>query len=202
MNIVNRAINILTKPKSEWPVIDAEPATPGGLITGYAAILALLPAIGALLGAVIFMGRYLDSAIGFIIVTMIIVYIVAVGVTYVMGMIVPALAPSFDGSNNPTAGMKLVVYSGTAVWVAGFFAQLLGPMNWGLSLLLALIGYGYAAYLLYLGSMAVVKVPENKAVGFTVVVIIIWFIVAFIISAILGAILLSGMMGGAMINRY
>ena len=34
-NLVSRAINILTKPASEWRVIDGEAASIGGLIAGY-----------------------------------------------------------------------------------------------------------------------------------------------------------------------
>ena len=42
MSLIDRAKNILLTPKTEWPVIAAEPATAQGLFTGYAAILALL----------------------------------------------------------------------------------------------------------------------------------------------------------------
>ena len=41
-SLVNRAINILTKPASEWQVIEAEPSSTGKLIT-YAALLSVLP---------------------------------------------------------------------------------------------------------------------------------------------------------------
>ena len=42
--LVDRARDILMKPKDEWAVIDREPATIGGLYTGYVMILAAIPA--------------------------------------------------------------------------------------------------------------------------------------------------------------
>ena len=44
-SLVNRVINILTKPNTEWVAIEAEPSSNGKLIAGYAAILALLAPI-------------------------------------------------------------------------------------------------------------------------------------------------------------
>jgi hypothetical protein len=41
MSIVERAKNIILKPKDEWGAISGEPATISSLFTGYAMILAL-----------------------------------------------------------------------------------------------------------------------------------------------------------------
>ena len=43
--LVERVKSILLKPGATWDVIDAEPASTGGLFKNYAAILALIPAI-------------------------------------------------------------------------------------------------------------------------------------------------------------
>ena len=43
MSIVARAKNIILNPTDEWNVIAGEPATVGGLFTGYAMILAAIP---------------------------------------------------------------------------------------------------------------------------------------------------------------
>lgn len=117
-------------------------------------------------------------------------YLLALGVLFLMGLIANALAPSFDGARNDVSAMKLVVYAATPTWIAGFFGFV--P---GLGLIVSLLGFAYAAYLLYLGSMAVMKVPEATAVGYTVVIIIIWVILSVMI---VGAII-SGFYGGAML---
>lgn len=195
MNVMNRAINILTKPRTEWAVINAEPATIAGLFTGYAVILALLPLIGTLLASIVGDDAYRYLGIGYFLTLGLVTYVIGLGILYLMGIIANALAPSFDGVKNDVSAMKLVVYSATPMWVAGFFGFI--P---GIGILLSLAGFGYAAYLLYLGSMAVVKVPEDKAIGYTVVVIIIWIVLSMLImGAIVGAIV-AGFYGDALLT--
>ncbi len=48
MDLVQRAKNIVLTPNTEWGVIETEPATTGGLITGYAVPLAAIGAVGRL----------------------------------------------------------------------------------------------------------------------------------------------------------
>lgn len=196
MSLVDRAKNILLSPKTEWAKIDAEPATVGGLFTGYAVILALLPVIGTLISLALAWGPYRYWGVNYFLVTAIAGYVIGLGILYLMGIIANALLPSFDGAKNEIGAMKLVVYSATPVWVAGFFSFL--P---GLNVLLSLAGFAYAAYLLYLGSIAVTKVPQSKAVGYTAVLIIIWIILSMVITglvvgALVAAIIGSVAMGG------
>jgi hypothetical protein len=49
MSLVDRAKNILLNPKSEWDVIAKESATVGGLFTGYAVPLSVLPVVGSVI---------------------------------------------------------------------------------------------------------------------------------------------------------
>jgi hypothetical protein len=188
MNVVDRVRNILVTPKTEWPIIDAEPATVKSVFTGYAAIVALLPVVGMLLAALI--GGFI-GVLGAMIVPMILTYVIGLAVLYGMALIADAMAPGFDGRKDPISALKLVVYAATPQWVAGFFAFI--P---GLALLLSLVGFGYAAYLLYLGSMATMKVPQAKAVAFTAVVILVWMAISFfVIGAIISAVTLSVLRG-------
>lgn len=195
MNIVERAKNILTKPKAEWAVIDGETTTVGGLFTGYAVILALLPVIGTLIALALSLGPYRYFGMNYFLISAIAGYVIGLGILFLMGIVADALAPSFDGTKNQISAMKLVVYSGTAMWVAGFFAFI--P---GIGFLIGLVGFGYAAYLLYLGSIAVMKVPQDKAVGYTAVVIIIWIVLAMIITGIIVGGLITAVIGGAAIT--
>ena len=48
MSIVDRAKNMIMKPAEEWNVVADEPATVGGLFTGYAMILAVIPVVAAI----------------------------------------------------------------------------------------------------------------------------------------------------------
>lgn len=195
MSLIERAKNILTRPKSEWQAIDAETTTVGGLFTGYAVILALLPVVGTLIALALQIGPYRYFGMNYFLVSAIAGYAIGLGILYLMGIVADALAPSFDGTKNQLSAMKLVVYSGTAMWVAGLFAFI--P---NVGFLIGLVGFGYAAYLLYLGSIAVMKVPQDKAVGYTAVVIIIWIVLAMIITTVIIGSLIAGMIGGAAIG--
>lgn len=204
MSIVQRAINILTQPKTEWPRIDAEPATAGGLMTGYALPLALIPAVVTVLFGLLFasmLGPYAGAGIVYLLVTAALGLALGLAILYVVSLIANALAPTFGGVKNPIGALKLLVYSGTAVWVASIFSVI--PV---LGLLIVIAGYAYAGYLIYLGSMSVMKVPPASAGGYTAVVIVIWiglyFMVSMIIGLIVAAAFLSAAATGGAMGRY
>ena len=52
--LVTRAKNILVTPKTEWPVIDAEPSTIGDIYKRYVLILAAVPVVAGLIGNLLF----------------------------------------------------------------------------------------------------------------------------------------------------
>lgn len=164
MSLIDRATTILVSPKIEWKKIDKEAATIGGLFAGYAATLALLPVIGTLL-AVLMSPRPYRFGFNEFPVLSLAGYAIGLGGLYLMGIIVNALASGFDGQRSDIGAMKLVVYSATAIWVTGF---------------------GYMAYLLYLGSQSVMNVPESRAIGYTAVTIIISIVLGIIIGVVFG----------------
>jgi hypothetical protein len=197
VSIVQRATNILTRPKEEWPRIDAEPATAGGLLMGYALPLALLPVLGTIIGGLLFRDQFaampgLGGAFwSFIIASALIGLVLGLAVLYVMSLIADALAPNFGGVRNPVGALKMLVYAGTATWVAGFLS-FIPVVGW----LIGILGFIYAAYLIYLGSTAVMKVPSTSAGGYTAVVIVIWIVLSLVVAFIVGLIVAAVVLGG------
>ena len=170
MNIVERVKRILLSPRTEWEVIDAESTTPAQLYTGYIVPLAAIGPIAQLIGysvfgiSVPFMGTYrvpLGSAITSAIVT----YVLSLVGTYILALIIDALAPTFNGQRSQIQALKVAAYSSTASWVAGIFALIPGLR------FLAILGI-YSLYLLYLGLPVLMKSPKEKATGYTLVVIL------------------------------
>ena len=49
-----RVKNMIVSPKTEWPRVDAEPSTIGGIYTGYVLILAAIGPICSLIGQQVF----------------------------------------------------------------------------------------------------------------------------------------------------
>ena len=109
-------------------------------------------------------------------------YVFSLVGVYIMGMIIDALAPSFDGQKNQVQAMKLAVYPYTAAWVAGILniVPLLG--------ILAVIAAFYGLYILYLGLPKLMKCPEDKTIGYFLVSIVVAIVVQMIIGAVIGSI--------------
>ena len=62
MNLIDRVKNILLTPKTEWPVIAAEPVNRNDLILKYVLVLAAIPAVLGLLRHTIVLPRCLLKA--------------------------------------------------------------------------------------------------------------------------------------------
>lgn len=203
MSIVDRAKNIILKPADEWTVIAGEPATIGGLFTGYAMILAAIPLVagivftGALgINAASFGGMGGGAmAMGFSAVAAMAVigYVLSLVTLYLMSMIVNAVSPSFNGKSDMVQSAKLMTYASTPSWVAGLLAWI--PILGGL---ISLGAIAYVVYLIYLGLKPVLGVPEEKVAGFTVVIVLIYIVLSLIVSGIIVGLLFSTFFGSAM----
>jgi hypothetical protein len=199
MDIIQRAKNICLTPKTEWPVIAAEPADTGGLLGGYAAPLAAIPAAAGFIGSAIigvslpFVGHYRAPFMSALVAAVLSLGMALVGV-FVLSLIIDALAPTFNGEKNPIQSLKVAVYSCTPAWLAGVL-QIIPVLA-----VLSIFGGIYAFYLLYLGLPVLKKSPEDKAIPYTVVVIIcgivIWVVIMMIGAAVVG----TGMAGAAMMG--
>ena len=171
MNIVERVKKICLSPDAEWPVIAGESTPAVTLITGYVLPLAGVSAVAQLIGSVVIgtslgpLGTYrmpIGTALGFAITSLV---FAVVGV-FVLSFIIDALAPTFGAQKNGDLSFKVAAYSGTPAWVAGVL-QIIPILG-----VLAIVGGLYSLYLLYLGLMRLMKSPEDKAVVYTVAVVV------------------------------
>jgi len=185
MALMDRVKGILLTPKQEWPVIDGEQASVGGLYTGYIIPLAAIGPIAMIIGwsvfgmSVPFVGS-IKLPIGYAVRNAAITYVAGLVGVYVLALIIDALAPTFGGQKNQVQALKAAAYSYTAAWVAGIF--MVFPI---LGIIMVLVSL-YSLYLLYLGLPIVMKAPQEKAVGYTVVVvlvaIVLWIVIGVITS--------------------
>lgn len=188
-SLIDRVKNILLSPRTEWPVIAAEPATTSGLFTRYILILAALPVIagfikGSLIGTGIpFTGATVRVGIGIGLVGAVVQYGLALLATYVLALVVDALAPSFGGQKDPIQALKTVAYTYTASWIAG--VAILLP--W-VGVMIGLAGGVYSIYLLYLGLPHTMRVPPDRAGGYTTVIVLLGLLVGIVIGVAGGAI--------------
>ncbi|WP_266158197.1 Yip1 family protein [Dyella silvatica] len=194
--IIARVKAVLTTPQTEWPVIAAEPASVSGLYSGYIAIVAALPVIagfikGSLIGFSLF-GVTVRTPFGMGIVGMVLGYALSLVLTYVMSLIINALAPSFGGQKDPVQALKTVAYAWTAYWVANI-ATIVPWLGW----LIGILGGVYSIYLLYLALPHTMKAAPEKAAGYTavsvVIAIVLGWIIGIIVGGVIGTAAISGM---------
>ncbi len=182
MALMERAKNILFQPKQEWPVIDVEQTSVGALYTGYIIPLAAIGPVASLIGWSVlgmrlpFVGA-MKIPIGWGLRMALVQYAGALVGIFILALIIDALAPSFGGQKNQLQSLKVAAYSATAAWVAGIF---------GLIPTLAILGLLglYSLYLLYLGLPVLMKAPQDKAMGYTVVVCVVAIVLAIVIQYI------------------
>lgn len=190
-SLVDRVKNILISPKTEWPRIAAEPASVASLFTGYAMIVAALPAIATLIGMVL-----IGASIPFAIAQVAVSYIIGLGVVFAVSFIANELAGAFGGTKNQVQATKIAVYAATPGWIIGILAII--PQLAVLLILLGFLALIYAGYLIYLGAMPVMRVPEDKAVIYAVVTIVAWIVIYWILLIIIAGIVLGALGFGVM----
>lgn len=196
--LIERVKGIVLSPKTEWEKIAAEPADVKSLFTGYAMILAAIPAVCGLIGSTLIgvslpIVGTIRTPIAAALVQLVLTYVLGLVVIYVVALIVDALAPTFDGQKNSIQALKLVVYSSTPVWLAGVFA--LVPLLSVLGILAAL----YGLYLLYIGLTPLMKNPQDKSIGYTALIIVCYIVLAIIVGVVIAAVAGTGM---AMLGRF
>ncbi|MBV1917666.1 MAG: YIP1 family protein [Sphingomonadaceae bacterium] len=199
ISLVDRAKAIILKPKDEWPKIEAEQKSTGDILRSYVLPLAAIGPVAALLGGQIFgyggFGFSFPPSLISGISTALISYALGIVAIFVMAFIADWLAPKFDGQSNRANAFRLVAYSYTAAWLAGIFGLIPSLAFFGL------LGL-YSIYLLYTGAAPLMKVPQEKAVGYTGVTLLVAIVLAVIIAPVTGVIAgLFGATGGGMASR-
>jgi hypothetical protein len=193
--LVARIKGILLSPASEWERIEREPATIGGLFTGYVCILAAIPAVAGLIGGQLFgvgiPGLSVKPGLGLSIAGAVMGYLGALLMVAILGFVIDGLATSFGAEKNRVQAFKVAAYSGTAGWVAGVL-QVVPALG-----ILVVLASLYGCWLLYLGLPRVMKAPPEKATGYAVVTILVAIVVSIVIGMTTAAVVsLAGLGAG------
>jgi len=177
MNLVERVKGILFQPNSEWPAIAGEPGNAGYLFPNYVAILAAIPPVCNFIGMSIIGYGPIRVGIGIGIVGAVFTYVLSLVGVFVVAYVIDFLAGTFGAQKNFDNAMRVSAYSPTAAWVAGVFS-IIPALGF-----LGILGL-YSLYLLYTGIGALMKPAADKALVYTIAVIVCAVIVWIIIFAI------------------
>jgi hypothetical protein len=177
--MIARITNLLMRPKDEWQRIAAEPMTPAAIMTKWVVPLA---AIGPAAGLIRSLGS--ESTLNGIVVATPPTYLAAnfaltwafaVLGTWVLGLIIDALAPNFGGQKDPVAALKVAAFGSTAGFLSGIFQ--IHPML----MMLGIVGL-YTFYLIHEGLPVLMKCPRDKALVYMLVV----FVAAVVVLMVAG----------------
>ena len=199
MAIKSRVRNILLTPNTEWPAIAEEPTPPGDLVTGYVIPLAAIGAIAGFIGGSLvgmslpFVGTYrvpiMTGLVGAVL-----TFIFAIAGVFILSFIINALAPTFGAQQDSNKAFKVAVYSYTPAWIAGVL-QIVPALA-----ILGVIAALYGLYLLYLGLPALMKCPQDKAVGYTAVVVVCAIVLSFVVTSVTALVVAPAAMGAGALS--
>ena len=184
MNLVERVKGILLQPKSEWSAIEGEPGTAGYLIPNYVAIVAAIPAVCSFIGTTLIgVGGY-RIGIGVGLASAIVLYVLSLIGVFILAYVIDFLAGTFGARKSPDNAMRVSAYAPTAAWVAGVF-NIIPFLSF-----LSILGL-YSFYLLYTGITGLMRPPSDKAIIYTIAVIvcaiIVWMVIFFFVRLLFGA---------------
>jgi hypothetical protein len=186
MNIIERAKNILIKPKEEWLIIDQENTPVSPLVTSYLIPLAMIPAIAAFIKyGFIGFGPYVGASLTLGIKYALISFVTTMGSVYLSAFVIDALSTSFGSTKDFRKAMQLVIYSYTPMLLVGIF-QIIPGLGF-----LAIVGL-YGLYILYLGIAPLMKTPQDKVTGYFVLSLIVIIVIYFLLAALISAIIFGG----------
>jgi hypothetical protein len=188
-SLIARVKAILMTPKTEWPVIAAEPATVSDLYKNYILILAALGPAATFVGDLLFgthiplLGTFRPS-IGSLLTSLILSYGVSLLVVFIVALITDALAPNFGGEKNKVQALKAAAYSATPGWVVGILHILpgVGALVW----LLGIAAAVYGVYLLYLGLPHTMKTTQERSTGYAIAIIVVGFVLNLVLMSVVG----------------
>lgn len=179
-DIIGRIRRILFSPAEEWEAINGEPANMGDIYKGYVLPLVAFSALAGALGA--FM---LGLDFGFILRGFLVAVIVGAAGVYLFALIIDALAPTFGGQKNSGQAFKVAAYAPTATWLASIF-NIIPSLS-----LLSLLGGLYSLYLLYVGLPKLMNCPTDKALVYTIVIVLCVIVLSVIMSLLLMPLILG-----------
>jgi hypothetical protein len=177
MNLVERAKNIILKPKDEWIVIDQETTSVSTVIVSYLLPLALIPTVAAFIGYGVIGAAFFGPVLSWGIKQAIVTFITTIVGVYLSAFIIDTLAPNFGSTKDFRRALQLVVYSYTPVMIAGAF-QAIPVLG-----IFGILGF-YGLYLLYIGIKPMMKTPDDKVTVYFIVSLLVNIAVYFILAAI------------------
>ena len=181
MNLVERAKNIVLKPKTEWEVIKVETLSVSDLFNQYAKFLAAIPAVAGFLAFGLFRASPMRA-----LAWAVMEYLLTLAGVYALGYVMDVLAPYHGARKDLVSSLKVAVFSSTPAWIGGVFTLVPGLF------ILGLVAGLYSLYLLYLGINVLKEPPQNRLLGYFLTTFVVGVVIYILVGTLAGLVLLAG----------
>jgi len=159
--ILNRMVNIFTRPREEWQKIRSEPTTYRNVLLLYVAPLAALPPLAVIANSFVFGNHLSSNALAHLLITNLLWYCMYVLNVVVVGAVITAIVTA-DALWTQLQGFKVAAYSFTPLFIAGFIA-VIPKMGWVIYAAML-----YSIYLISLGITTIAGTSKNQSAWYAV----------------------------------
>ena len=179
---VSRVRGVLFEPRATFKEVDSEFTKPGDIWGRYVLPLALIGPLAGAIGRFLFGKRIAGTSLPESVtitgagIWFGISLVLQLGAVFALTQIISLLAPGFGGQKNDVQALKVAAYASTPMWVAGIFNL------HGRFLMVGVIVSMYSLFLLYVGLPTLMKVPQDRSMGYTAVVIIAAIVIFLLVS--------------------
>lgn len=181
-SLLDRVLALLLRPGDTWLQIERENPDIVSVYSRYLIFLAAIPAVAGFIGySLVGVGAFGVSVRVPIVqglVGMVVGYVLSLAMVLVMALVANALAPRFGGQAQLPRAFQLIAYGATAGWLGGVFSAV--PALAMLGVLAAL----YSVYLIYRGVPVLMRVPGEKAVGYTAALIVCSIVAGLVVGLV------------------
>jgi hypothetical protein len=193
--LIERIKNIILTPKTEWPVIEAEPTAVGQLYTGYVMPMAAFAAVMSfirmsVIGVNLPFGGTIRTPFVSGLFSSVLTFVMGLIGLYLVGLIINMLAPTFGGQRDQRQALKTAAYALTPAWLGTALTFL------PLGSLLQLCAGIYGIYVLYLGLPVMMKAKQPSSGGYTASVVVCSILVGILFGVLATTLGVAGRMGG------
>lgn len=181
-SLLDRVLTLLLRPSDTWLQIERENPGIASVYTRYLIFLAAIPAVAGFIGySLVGVGAFGFSVRVPIVqglVGMVVSYVLSLAMVFVMALVANALAPRFGSQAHLPRAFQLIAYGATAGWLGGVFSAV--PALAMLGVLAAL----YSVYLIYRGAPVVMRVPAERALGYTAALVVCGIVAGLVVGLV------------------
>ena len=188
--MVERARTVLFEPRAMFKEVESEFTKPGAIWGRYILPLAAIGPIAGAIGRLVFGKRIalttltgsvsISDAVTWAVISYVLalvaVFVLALAAVFALSQVISLLAPGFGGQKNDVQALKVAAYASTPMWLSGFFSI------YARLVMVGVIVSAYSLYLLFVGLPILMKVPQDRSMGYTAVVIIAAVVIFLLVS--------------------